>query len=477
MDRGVTPATTETVIPRYHQALDFEALWREFPPAPDYFSGTYRLSRDELHVMQEERFLRQMARAWQVPFYRRYWGAAGMEPGDVRGLDDLARIPPFSVHDLRASVTNDPPWADYIGIDPAADAPLPLILQTSGGTTGLPRPMIFTPRDREVMNIITGRRLYMQGVRPYDLVQVALSMGLTNGGVLAREGIWKYTGAIPVMTGSGAQTPTRRQIELLKAWKAKFLIGFPAYLRHMGLVARDELRIDPRELAVKGLIVHLGTDDRPSLEALWGADAYDTYGCNECGTMAAECSHKRGMHVFEDAFVLEVNDPETLQPKREGERGVVFITTLFKYAAPMIRYNMNDITSLASGECPCGSVHRRITGVFGRSDNMVKLRGVNVFPEAIGAIIGEDRRSNGEYVCVLERAEGGAETMTVLFETLERSEPSQTIETELAERLKEALGVRLKVKAVERGGLDHLTGLSQTSKIKRLIDRREPTSS
>jgi phenylacetate-CoA ligase len=337
--------------------------------------------------------------------------------------------------------------------------------------------MIFTPRDREVMNIITGRRLYMQGVRPFDLVQVALSMGLTNGAVLAREGIWKYTGAIPVMTGSGAQTPTRRQIELLKAWKAKFLIGFPAYLRHMGLVARDELKIDPRELGIKGLIVHLGTDDRPSLEALWGADAYDTYGCNECGTMAAECSHKRGMHVFEDAFVLEVNDPETLRPKREGERGVVFITTLFKYAAPMIRYNMNDITSLASGECPCGSMHRRLTAIYGRSDNMVKLRGVNVFPEAIGAIIGEDRRSNGEYVCVLERAEGGAETMTVLFETLDRGEPSQTIETELAERLKEALGVRLTVKAVERGGLDHLTGLSQTSKIKRLIDRREPTSS
>ena len=118
MDRGVTPATTETVIPRYHQALDFEALWREFPPAPDYFSGTYQLSREELRVMQEERFLRQMARAWQVPFYRRHWGAAGMEPGDVRGLDDLANIPPFSVHDLRASVTDDPPWADYIGIDP-----------------------------------------------------------------------------------------------------------------------------------------------------------------------------------------------------------------------------------------------------------------------------------------------------------------------------------------------------------------------
>ena len=256
------PGAAQDLIPRYHQALDFEALWREFPPPPDYFSATYRLSSDEMRGMQEQRFLRQMERAWQVPFYRRHWSVAGMEPGDIRGLGDLASIPPFSVHDMRESASDNPPWADYIGIDPAEHAPLPLILQTSGGTTGLPRPMIFTPRDREVMNIITGRRLYMQGVRPFDLVQVALSMGLTNGGVLAREGIWKYTGAVPVMTGSGAQTPTRRQIELIKAWKAKFLIGFPAYLRHMGLVARDELKVDPRELPVKGLIVHLGTDDR-----------------------------------------------------------------------------------------------------------------------------------------------------------------------------------------------------------------------
>jgi phenylacetate-CoA ligase len=464
----------ENVIPRYYQSLDFDALWREFPPAPDYFRSTYRVSREELDALQQERFLREMERAWQLPFYRRHWSAAGMEPGDIRSIADLVKIPPFSVHDMRASVMNNPPWSDYIGVDPAQDAPLPLILQTSGGTTGLPRPMIFTPRDREVMNIITGRRLYMQGVRPFDLVQVTLSMGLTNGGVLAREGIWKYTGAVPVMTGSGAQTPTRRQIELLKAWKAKFLVGFPAYLRHMAHVARDELDIDPRELPVKGLIVHLGTDDRSSLEMLWGADAYDTYGCNECGTMAAECSHKSGMHVFEDAFIIEVNDPQTLQPKRTGERGVAFVTTLFKYAAPMIRYNMNDVTSIADGECACGSIHRRMTKIFGRSDNMVKLRGVNVFPEAIGAIVSEDRRTNGEYFCIMEGGDDASESMTVLVEVPDHRDAGDAVETQLAARLKEALGVRLKVEAVKRGELDHFTGLSRTSKITRLIDRRKP---
>jgi len=123
------------------------------------------------------------------------------------------------------------------------------------------------------MNIVTGRRLALQGVRPFDRLQVTLSLGLPNGGMLVREGIQKYTGAIPVMTGSGAQTPTRRQIELLRAWKTTHLIGFPAYLRHMALVARDELGLDPASFGVRGLIVHLGAEDRAALEALWGAPA------------------------------------------------------------------------------------------------------------------------------------------------------------------------------------------------------------
>jgi len=459
-------------IPRYAAALDFEALWDEFPPADVYFETAYRRSADEIRQIQNQRFLVQMARAWQVPFYKRYWSAAGMLAGDIRSLDDLERIPPFSVHDLRDSLQQEPFWADYIGIDPESDEPLPLIVQTSGGTTGLPRPMLFTPRDREVMNILTGRRLYMQGVRPFDLVQVSLSMGLTNGGVLAREGIWKYTGAVPVMTGSGAQTPTRRQIELLQAWNAKFLIGFPAYLRHMALVSRDELGLDPRTLSVKALIVHLGLEDRSSLEKLWGADVYDTYGCNECGSMASECSHKSGMHLFEDAFVMEVNDPDTLQPKPPGERGVIFITTLFKHAAPMIRYNMNDITSWAVGSCSCGTQQRSITKIYGRSDSMVKLRGVNVFPEAVGAVISANPRCNGEYVCVLEGAPGGAEDMTVIVESSDASVASLELAKDLATRLKEAMGVKLAVQIVGAGELDATTGLSRTSKLKRLIDRR-----
>ena len=229
-------------IPRYYEHLDFRKLWDEFPTAETYVHGVFRRSADEIRHMQNQRFRRQVARAWEIPFYQRHWGKAGLEEGDIGSLDDLPKIPVFSVHDMRASIERTPPWGDLLGLD--RSKPMPLVLQTSGGTTGLPRAMVYSPRDREVMNIITGRRLYMQGVRPCDLVQVALAVGMTNGGLLAREGIWKYTGAIPLMTGSGAQTPTRRQVELAKAWGTRFIAGFPAYLRHMATVAKEQMGLE-----------------------------------------------------------------------------------------------------------------------------------------------------------------------------------------------------------------------------------------
>jgi phenylacetate-CoA ligase len=178
------------------------------------------------------------------------------------------------------------------------------------------------------------------------------------------------------------------------------------------------------------------------------------------------------MHVFEDAFVMEVNDPDTLAPKPPGERGVVFITTLFKHAAPMIRYNMNDVTSWSSAACRCGTHQRSITKLYGRSDNMVKLRGVNIFPEAIGAVVSEEPRCTGEYVCILQGTAGAREDMTVMAEAVDTSLDRYSLRDELASRLKEALGVKLNVEIVDSGTLDQMTGLSQTSKIKRLIDRR-----
>ncbi len=462
--------TYPTKVPWYWRSLDFEQLARDYPPPPDYFRITAKLSRDELRALQERRFLATVKRGWEIPFFRRHWGAVGIEPGDIRGLDDLTRLPPYDVSHIRDSLERHPPFGDFMGIAPSDG--LPLVLQTSGGTTGLPRPMLYAPQDRETMAILGGRRFALHGIRPGDLVQVTYSLGLGNGGMAPREALWRYTGAVPVMTGSGANTPTRRQIEILKAWSVNVVLGFPAYLRHMALVARDELGIDPRSLGVRLLGTHLGVEDRKRLEDLWGAPVFDMYGTHESGMLAAECRFQSGLHVMEDAFILEVADPDTGNIVPDGEKGTVYITTLYKYGAPQIRFNVNDISAWHSGECACGNTQRRLQAIFGRNDNMVKLRGVNVFPEAIGAAVVADARSTGEYFCFVDRVgEAQIDQMEVQVEVTAGTDRA-AFRADAERRLKEILGVKVTVTPVGKGELDRLTGTSQSSKVKRLLDRR-----
>jgi phenylacetate-CoA ligase len=461
-------------VPWYWKSLDFDRLTRDFPPPPDYFESIYRIGRGELRTIQQSRFLKTVARGWEIPFFRDRWRAAGLQPADIRSLDDITKIPPYDVNDIRASIERAPPFGDFMGISPEDGKRMPLVLQTSGGTTGMPRPMLYAPQDREVMAILGGRRFAMHGVRPGDMVLVTYSLGLSNGGFMTREGLWKYTGAVPVMTGSGASTPTRRQIEIIKAWGVQVILGFPAYLRHMALVARDEMGIDARTLGVRLLGSHLGVESRAEIEALWDAPCHDMYGTNESGSMAAECTHRSGMHIQEDAVILEIADTESGRILPDGEKGTVYITTLYRWGAPQIRFNVNDISAIATGSCACGSTLKRLEKIYGRNDNMVKLRGVNVFPEAIGAAVAEDKRSNGEYFCIVERVgEAGRDEMTVMVEVADAKTDRAAFKNDLESRLKEVLGVKVVVQPSEPHSLAEQTGVAKTSKIKRLLDRRK----
>ena len=462
-------------VPYYWQSLDFARLTADYPPPPAFYDTVYCMPREQLRALQEKRFIAQMQRAWEIPFFQRHWGEARMQAGDIKSLDDLTKIPPYTVHDIRASIERNPPFGDFMGVTPADGARMPLVLQTSGGTTGLPRPMLYAPQDRETMAILGGRRLSMQGVKPGDRVLVTYSLGLTNGGFMGREAIWKYSGALPVMTGSGASTPTRRQIELAKAWGINVILGFPAYLRHMALVARDELGIDPKSLGLRLLGSHLGVEDRKAIEDLWGAPCMDSYGINETGMVASECQHQDGMHIHEDAVIIEICNAENARPLAPGERGNILITSLYKYSAPQIRFNVNDVSAIKPGQCACGSTLARLDKIFGRADNMIKLRGVNVFPEAVGALVAEDVRCTGEYFCLVERAgAAGREEMTVMVEL--KDGEADAVQSSLDRRFKEGLGVKCIVRPVARGGLDAYTGVAQTSKIKRVLDRRNEKS-
>lgn len=472
MSEKNTIYTMPESVPWYSRSLDFEQLAKDYPPPPDYFHTTARMSRDELRALQEKRFLATVKRGWEIPFFQRYWKAAGIEAGEIRTLDDLTKLPPYDVSHIRESIDRNPPFGDFMGISPSDG--IPLVLQTSGGTTGLPRPMLYSPQDRETMAILGGRRFAMHGIRPGDLVLVTYSLGLGNGGMAPREAIWRYTGAIPVMTGSGANTPTRRQIEIIKAWKINIILGFPSYLRHMALVAKEELGIDPKSLGIRLLGTHLGMENRELIEDLWGAPAFDMYGTHESGMLAAECQHQTGMHVMEDAFILEMADPETGQILADGEKGTTYITTLYKYGAPQIRFNVNDISAFHTDTCPCGNKMKRLKRIFGRNDNMIKLRGVNVFPEAIGATILEDKQSNGEFFCFVDRT-GQAQTdhMDIWVELADEKSDAELLKINLERRMKEVLGVKVQITPVLKGSLDQYTGTSSTSKIKRLMDRRK----
>jgi phenylacetate-CoA ligase len=273
------------------------------------------------------------------------------------------------------------------------------------------------------------------------------------------------------MSGSGATTPTRRQVELIKAWKINVILGFPAYLRHMALVARDEMGIDVRTLGVRLIGTHLGREDRRQIEQLWDAPCFDMYGTHESGMMGAECQHQSGLHVQEDAFILEVADPDTGRILPDGEKGTLYITTLYKWGAPQIRFNVNDISAYATDPCACGSTMRRLQCIYGRADNMVKLRGVNVWPEAVGAIACAVPGSTPDYFVRALRQDGRDELVASIASD---AEPTRWpgIRSGIESRLKEELGVRIRVELVLPGALDAWTGFGSTPKLKRFRDDR-----
>jgi phenylacetate-CoA ligase len=237
---------------------------------------------------------------------------------------------------------------------------------------------------------------------------------------------------------------------------------------------RDDLGIDPKSLGIRLIGTHLGPEQREPLEELWGAKAFDMYGTHESGMLAAECMHQTGMHAMEDAFLLEIADPQTGTIVPDGEKGTVTITTLYKYGAPQIRFNVNDISAWHTSDCPCGNSMRRLKAIFGRNDNMVKLRGVNVTPEAIGAAVVEDTRTNGEYFCFVDRVgEAGTDQMDVWVEVPDPSVNRVQVREALERRMKEVLGVKVQITPVGKGELDKYTLTSQSSKVKRLLDRRK----
>lgn len=451
---------------RYQRMLDEYRIGRAF------LDGIARVSRDELRALQDRRFRAVLNRAWQVPFYRRLWGAAGIEPGDIRGLEDIGMLPAFSKSDLMQSVAEHPPFGDYHGADLAAGERPSVVFHTTSGTTGAPQPVFFGAWDREVQNLLLARAYLLQGLRPDDVVHSVYGFGMVNGGHYVREALLHFTKCILLPAGTGLETRSEQQVELMRAFGVTVIVGFVDYIKRLARVAREK-GIEPgRDIRIRMISGHVGQEDRGAISAAWGgARVYDWYGVADTGIIAAEGPDQDGLYVWEDAHYLEIIDPDTHALRPDGEPGNMCVTALFKDGIyPIVRFNTNDVSAFLTGESPQGITLRRIRGFQGRSDQMVKLRGINVYPTAIGTYLGEHPASTGEYVCRVEQRDQ-REEMTVVVEVRPGAE-RPGLAQELEALLRQKLGVEVDVELVGPGATAPLTQIEARQKPIRLIDRR-----
>lgn len=477
----------------YFEEARFGRLLAAYPIGAAFLAGPARMSRDELRALQERRFLRVAARGWEVPFYARRWRAAGLEPGDVRGLDDLAKLPPFSKKNLMESVAEFPPFGDFHGMDrsrgrnrsPQArndggrDRRYTTFFHTTSGTTGAPQPVFYGAWDREVQNALLARAYRLHGLRDDDVVHSVYGFGMVNGGHYVREALLHFTGALVQTAGTGLETPSAAQVDLMRRFGATVLVGFSDYLRRLADVAREH-GVEPAVRLISG---HIGRDDRAALSEAWGgAEVFDWYGVADTGCIAAEGPARNGLHVFEDAHYVELLEPgaDSRQGAGAGEGGdpafgtpgSLCTTVLFKDTVyPVIRFDTNDLTRMLPPDPSSGIGFRRITGFEGRADAMVKLRGINVYPQAIGAHLAGHPACAGEYVCRLRRR-AGRDELTVVAEVRAGVEPTADLARDLGGHLRARLGVAVGVELAAPGETAASTGVERRQKPVRLLDER-----
>ncbi|MGH1361231.1 MAG: phenylacetate--CoA ligase family protein [Burkholderiaceae bacterium] len=457
----------------YFESVNIQDLSREFPIGDSFakqFAGT---SVDQLRQQQTRRLQQVLNRAAKIPFYQRLWGEAGVDHRDIKSVDDIARLPSFGKAEIMASIEAHPPFGDHHGRDiPVAGRIMPMLLHSTSGTTGRPQPLLFSPRTREVHKLMLARAYLMQGLGPADVVHSLYGHGPVNGGHYVREAVIHYTSAVFFPAGTGAETSSVKQIEFMREYGATVLVGFADYMLKLATVAREAGLEPGTDLPVRMISGHLSPDARDSLSQAWGgADLYDWYGVGDTGLIAAEGPDHDGMHVMEDAHCLELCDVETGAPiTSPGMPGDMIVTCLFADDIfPIIRFNTHDVSEYLPGQSAMQLPFRRIRGFLGRSDNMVKLRGINVYPQAFASLLSAMPGFTGEYICVAT-AVNERDTLTIKVEINQPA--TDTLKTLYQQALKSKLGVEILVELVAPDSLASLTGVASRQKPIRLIDER-----
>ena len=420
------------------------------------------LSRAEIEALQLQRLRHTVAHCMQSPFYKKRFEQAGLKPADIQSLADLRKIPFTTKQDLRDTY-------------PFGMASVPLRdcvrLHSSSGTTGTPTVILHTQNDLDEWANQVARNLWMVGLRPSDVFQNSSGYGMFTGGLGFQYGAER----LGMLTIPAAAGNSLRQIKFMTDFGTTALHAVPSYVTRLREVM-DSVGVDPRR-DTKLRVLAIGAEphseeQRKRIEEMMGVKAYNSFGMSEmCGPgVGFECPEQNGLHFWEDYYIVEIVDPDTLEPVPDGQVGELVLTTLCREAMPLLRYRTRDLTRVLGRSCPCGRNHVRLDRMRGRSDDMMVLRGVNIFPIQIEKILMQFTELASNYLITLTTDDDDNMTVEVELEDLFTDDYSrlQTLQKNIQRALKDEILLTPHVKLVPKGSLPVSEG-----KAVRVIDKRK----
>lgn len=421
------------------------------------------MSRDEMANLQSKRLVKTVDKVYHnVEFYRKKMQALGIEPGDINGIEDLAKLPFTTKNDLRDTYP--------FGLFAVPQSEI-VRIHASSGTTGKSTIVGYTRRDIEIWSECVARALSQAGVTKNDRIQVAYGYGLFTGGLGAHYGA-EHLGAtvVPMSTGN-----TKKLVTMMKDFEVTAIACTPSYLLHIAetLEEMGELKNVKLKAAVCG--AEPWTENmRHQIEDKLNIHAFDIYGLSEImgPGVACDCEHHNGLHVYEDHFLPEIVNPDNMQTAKSGEVGELVFTTITKEGIPLLRYRTKDLTSIDYERCACGRTLARISRFKGRSDDMLIIRGVNVFPSQVENALLEMDGTTPHYMMIIDRV-NNLDTLEIQVEVEEKffSDEIRKLETltkQITHVIQNAIGLAAKIKLVEPKTLERSMG-----KAVHVIDNRK----
>lgn len=430
-----------------------------------YWNETYEcMPREKLQELQLERLKKTVERVYyNVPFYRSKFQSMGLEPGDVKSLQDLQKLP-FT---LKSDLRDNYPFGMFA-------VPMSEIVRVhaSSGTTGKPTVVGYTRNDLNTWSEVMARSMTCTGADRHSVVQVAYGYGLFTGGLGAHYGAERIGASVIPISGGN----TDRQLMLMEDFGTTLLACTPSYAIYLA-EAMEEMKKDRSKFKIKAGL--FGAEPwtekmREEIERRWQIEAYDIYGLSEIigPGVANDCYLKKGLHVFEDHFIPEIINPETGETLPYGEKGEIVFTTITKEGIPLIRYRTRDISMLTAEPCKCGRTHVRMHKIMGRSDDMIIIRGVNVFPSQVETILLEIGDTQPHYLLIVDRV-GSLDELEIQVEVSanmfsDKVKGLEELESKIRYKISTLLGISAKIKLVEPHTIPRSEG-----KAKRVIDRRK----